>query len=67
MIDTAAIRRRREKLGLSFAAAALAAGWQQSARATWQKIESGRRTNPTVQTLEAMAGVLGCKAKDLLR
>lgn len=67
MIDGPKIKARREKMGLSLADAAIAAGWPGSRRTYWQDVEAGKRANVTIQTLEDMATALGCKAKDLLR
>jgi transcriptional regulator with XRE-family HTH domain len=63
MISAAKIAKRREKLGLSQAEAAAKAGFT---RQRWNDIESGRKLNLEMGTLERVAAALGCKAKDLL-
>lgn len=52
----APIKKLREKRGLTQAAAASIAGMRQS---EWGSIERGGRTNPSIRTAEAVAGVLG--------
>ena len=64
-LDCRKMRDLRESLGLTQAQAAKLAGLGNSAR--WNDIESGRRTNVTVASLERIAGALGVKARDLLK
>jgi len=64
MLDIAKLKRLREKIGLSQAEAARQAGLT---RQRLNDIESGRCANVTVDTLDVLAGVLRCKAKDLLK
>ena len=64
-IDIEKIKRLREKVGLTMGQAATKAGF--ASRQQWYQVESGRRENMTVQTLEKVASVLGCRAKDLLK
>ena len=63
MIDVEKIKAKREKLGLSQASAAEAAGFT---RQRWNDIETGRKLNIEMATLEAIARVLKCRDKDLL-
>jgi transcriptional regulator with XRE-family HTH domain len=63
-VNTQAIRRRREKLGMTQAAAAKSAGWKSPVQ--WTDIETGKRANPTVSTIVAVAKVLECKVDQLL-
>lgn len=64
-IDLDKIKTLRTKKGWSFANAAEAA--QLSNRQHWYQIESGLKSNITIDTLEKMAVALGVKAKDLLK
>ena len=64
-LDFEKIKRLREERGLSLQAAAEKAGIGDRQR--WHAIESGRITNVKLDTLEAIAGALGVKAKDLLK
>lgn len=57
------VRRMRRERGLSTVEVATRSGL---ARATLTQIESGRG-NPTVETIDALAGVLGCTPDELLR
>jgi transcriptional regulator with XRE-family HTH domain len=59
------IRELREKAGLTQEEAARRAGLH--TRQNWNNIESGRRTNVTLSTLEAIAQALGVRAADLLK
>lgn len=61
--DHTPIKKLREKLGLTQAAAATAAGMRQS---EWGSIERGGRENPSLRTIEAVAGVLGVPAAKLI-
>jgi DNA-binding Xre family transcriptional regulator len=64
MLDIAKIKSRREKLGITQTDAAAKAGMS---RQRWNDIESGRKTNIELETLDAIAKVLECKPKDLLK
>ena len=64
-LDTMKIKQRREKLGLSQEDAARLAGL--SSRQRWHHIESGRKPNITIDTLESIAQALQCKPADLLK
>jgi transcriptional regulator with XRE-family HTH domain len=65
MLDNQRVKDRREKLSLTMEAAAEAAGM--SGRQQWYMIESGRRDDITLSTLDRIANALKCKAKDLLK
>lgn len=64
-LDVEKMRKLREKLGLTQDDAAKRAGLK--GRQAWNNIESGRRPNLQLQTLERIAKALGVKAADLLR
>lgn len=64
-LDVEKIRRIREKLGITQEQAAAAAGLK-GGRQAWNDIESGRRVNLTIETLERIAGALGTRAAELL-
>jgi transcriptional regulator with XRE-family HTH domain len=55
----------RERLKLSQAEAAERAGI--GTRQSWNKIESGREGNLSLERLEKIAAALGVKSKDLLK
>ena len=63
-VDFEKITQLREKKKLSKAEAARQAGLSAS---QWHDTESGRFADPRVSTLEKIANVLGCKARDLLK
>ncbi len=65
IVNTEEIRRRRDKLGMTQAEAAHAAGWKSAVQ--WTDVESGKRENPTIGTVAAVAKVLGCKVDAILR
>ena len=65
MLDLHKMKSLREKLELTMDAAATKAGF--SSRQQWYNIESGRRSDVSVSTLEKLAEALGVKAKDLLK
>jgi transcriptional regulator with XRE-family HTH domain len=65
MIDTDKVRRLREKLKLTQAQAAEAAGL--GGRQGWCDLEAGRRDNIELDTLRRIAETLGVRAKDLLK
>lgn len=64
-MNTDKIKTLRERLGLSQDDAARKAGFK--GRQYWYNIESGKRTNIKIDTLEAIAKALGVKAADLLK
>ena len=69
MLDTAKLKRLREKKGMTQGQAGTAAELSRSdafARQRWNAIESGREANLTLDTLGRVAKALGVKAKDLL-
>ena len=59
------IKRRRLDKGWSMIEAAEHAGM--SSRQSWYNIESGRRSDPTVSTLQRIARALSCGVDDLLK
>ena len=63
-LDNAKIRALREERGLSQEEAAKLAGL--GGRQQWNDVESGRRPNVTLDTLNKVAKALGVKARDLL-
>jgi DNA-binding XRE family transcriptional regulator len=63
VFDHKRMRELREGCGLTQAAAAKRANMPQS---RWSDIESGARTNVTVETMGRVAAALGCNAQDLL-
>jgi len=64
IVNSKEIRRRRTQLGLTQARAAKLAGW--GSPVVWTDIESGKRKNPSIGTLVAVANVLECKVDELL-
>ena len=64
MLDTAKVKALREKRGLTQEEAARRAGLP--GRARWNDIESGRKANVTIQTLDAIAEALGVQPAELL-
>lgn len=65
MLDVDRIKQRRLKLGLKMELAARLAGF--SGKLQWYLIESGRRTDVALSTLDKLAKALECEAKDLLK
>ena len=65
MVDFLKIKRLREAKELSQEAAAKLAGIP--SRQRWNDIESGRKPNITIDTLDKIARALGVKAADLLK
>ena len=57
------MRELRESAGLTQAQASKRAAMPQS---RWSDVESGARTNVTVETMGRIARALGCNAQDLL-
>ena len=64
-LDHVKIRELRERKKMSQQEAADAAGL--GTRQRWNEIETGRRTNIELATLERIAAALGVKSKDLLK
>lgn len=64
-LDTDKIRQLRQAKEWTQEQAAQRAGLRGPAR--WNDIESGRRINVTIDTLERIAKALGVKARDLLK
>jgi transcriptional regulator with XRE-family HTH domain len=65
VVDFLKIKRLREAKELSQEAAAKLAGIP--SRQRWNDIESGRKPNITIDTLDKIARALGVKATDLLK
>jgi transcriptional regulator with XRE-family HTH domain len=65
-LDTAKVRELRLGLKLTQAQAAERAKIKGGA-GRWNDIESGRRANVGLETLDCIAAALGVKAKDLLK
>lgn len=65
VLDTEKLRRLRISKNLSMEQAALSAGL--AGRQSWYEIESGRKADVRVSTLEALSRALGCKPADLLK
>jgi transcriptional regulator with XRE-family HTH domain len=63
-IDFVEIKRRREAAGLTLQQAADSAGF--AARQYWWQIENGKKPGLSVDSLAAVARVLGCKLDDLI-
>lgn len=64
-LDVKGIKSRREALGLTLAQAAQAAGFE--TRQEWYHIESGRRLDVKISTLNKLASALQCAPEDLLK
>jgi DNA-binding Xre family transcriptional regulator len=64
MLDLDKLQKLRDKRGFTQQQAAEAAGMTV---ARWNDIESGRRANVTIDTLNRIAAALGVKARDLLK
>lgn len=61
------IARRRERMGLTLEQAARAAGHKGArARSWWHDIESGKKRDPRISTLEKLSRVLRCRVDQLL-
>ena len=65
MLDSEKMKERREELGLTQEEAAKKAGF--GSRQRWNDIESGRKPNVSIETLEQIAKTLGMSARDLLK
>ncbi len=68
VLNTTAIRSRREKLGLTLEQAAKLAGFK--SRQHWYSVETGAtggQSGVTLGTLNAIAKALQCDAKELLK
>ena len=63
-LDRNEVRSRREALGLTQAAAAAAAGFKWPAQ--WADVETGRKNNLTIVTLDKIATALDCDVRDLI-
>jgi transcriptional regulator with XRE-family HTH domain len=66
MLDGGKIKARRQKLGLTLAGAARAAGWWRNGRTRWHDLETGRYPNVKLKTLASIARVLECGIEDLI-
>ncbi|WP_428938846.1 helix-turn-helix domain-containing protein [Fontivita pretiosa] len=64
-LDLDKLRELRQRRGLSMEQAAKLAGMANRHR--WWDIESGRRPNITLATLDAICRALKCKPQDLLK
>ena len=64
-LDFEKLKTLRDRRGLTQEEAATLAGL--SGRQRWNDIESGRKANVTIETLEAVAKALGVKSRDLLK
>jgi transcriptional regulator with XRE-family HTH domain len=64
MLNQIEIKARREKATLTMQEAAERAGLGGKQR--WYDIEKGKRPNPSIETMQRVAHVLGCKVDDLL-
>jgi transcriptional regulator with XRE-family HTH domain len=68
LLNPAAIKARRESLDMTMDDAAAAAGFKGKARRqVWYQIESGTRTNITLDTLARIAKALKVSPCDLLK
>jgi transcriptional regulator with XRE-family HTH domain len=65
VLNNQRIKTLRKKKGLTMEQAARAAGLK--TRQAWARIEAGGQPNLGIQLLARVAGVLGVKAKDLLK
>jgi transcriptional regulator with XRE-family HTH domain len=65
LLDIARVKARREELGLTQEAAALAAGF--NGRRSWNNIETGGRTAVTLATLAKLATALKLSPRELLK
>jgi transcriptional regulator with XRE-family HTH domain len=66
-LDVQKIKELREGLGLTPEEAAARAGFGGTRPGqSWRRIESGRRANVTMATLDAMARALDCSPRDLV-
>ena len=65
MLDTKKIEARRRALGLSQEKAASRAGLK--SKQQWNAIESGRKPNVTMETLDKIAEALKCDPRDLVK
>lgn len=66
-LNHAEIRRRRELLTLTQDEAARRAGFKgPQAKVQWHDVESGKKADPRISTVERVASALGCLVDDLL-
>lgn len=66
VFNAAEVRRRREAVGMTLQEAADRAGWPASGRQRWYDLESGRKADPQISTVVAVARALKCRIEDLL-
>jgi transcriptional regulator with XRE-family HTH domain len=64
-LDREKMRERRKALGLNQSEASARAGFNGGA-SWWSDVESGRKSNVTLDTLARIATALGCTSADLL-
>lgn len=64
-LDREKVRARRKELGLNQTQAATRAGFATGAT-WWSDVESGRKSNVTLDTLAKIAAALECDARDLI-
>jgi transcriptional regulator with XRE-family HTH domain len=66
-LNHAEVKRRRELLTFTLDEAARRAGFKgPQARVQWHDIESGKKADPRISTVERVAAALGCLVDDLL-
>lgn len=65
MLDREKMEECRKTLGLSQEEAAARAGL--ATRQAWNNIVSGRKANVTLDTLNRIAGALGCDPRELIK
>jgi transcriptional regulator with XRE-family HTH domain len=70
MLDVAKMKALREKAGLTMTKAAERANFKnaqgQPQRQRWYDLESGRRLDPSSETLQAIALALNCSMEELM-
>jgi transcriptional regulator with XRE-family HTH domain len=66
-IDGGKIEQYRKRLGLTMADAGRKAGFRKQPSSAWLRLETGRRANPSCDTLLAVAKVLGVSMEDLMQ
>ncbi len=66
-VDAVKIKSKRKQLRLTLAEAAIKAGWGKGGLTRWHDIEAGRRTNLTMNTIDAIAKALGCVTTELIK
>jgi transcriptional regulator with XRE-family HTH domain len=65
MLHRERIKRERERLGMSYRAAAIAAGWGEDQASRWERVESGDTSDPGFTTLCGIADALGITLDEL--